>query len=427
MEHFVVIDRYGPLERTHAATSLALWSTLVVLLAAITVYGGWLRNFGPREFADVEVMTVSPNGDWIDVVGTAENRLDIRLRYLVSTTSNRWLRLPHGWRGSESDVVFSPDGAAAVWRGRPAGDEPRSLWWADLDRPDPSPKPTNIVVSSHTGLALSAGGSHLAILDDGTLSIYQIGAEKLVTAIRLADGLHRAAVVFTSTQSLRVFGRAGEEVGVPLQIAEVDLASGEVVVTGEIRGVGAHRWFAVDGPLENLIVSSKFSDRSAPDLSLYKATDGSLVRRLDIPGFPRFLQDGRLLYADAEDDSLTLAVESVDGDQRVTHEIESGAEQAISGEAVPGQVLVSRLEDPADRTRGLRIELVDLESGERRAVGSRLLRAFPWFPWQPGQMRGFFWYNSQPAASRLFYDRTGAVVRWDPASGKLIHVVGGRE
>jgi hypothetical protein len=415
------------LKRVHGKHSLALWSTMAVLLAAITVYGGWLRNFGPREFADVEVITVSPDGNWIDVLGWAENRLDISRRYLVSTKSKRWLPLAHGRRGSYSEVMFSPDGGAAVWRGRAADDEPRSLWWADLVRPDPSPKTTNIAVSPDAVLSLSPGGSHLAILEDGTLSVHALAEEKLLKAIRLTDELRRSAVVFTSGQTIRLFNRAGDDAEGPLRIAEVDLATGGVVVMGEIQGVGELQWFAVDGSLEHLIVSTKSADDLASKRTLYDATDGTLLRALETAGFPRFLSDGRLVFVSRTDDPLRLTVETIDGDQHVIHDIGDAAEPTISGEAVPGHVVLSRLEVAGDRTRGRRVELFNLESGERSMVGSRLRRAFPWIPWQPGQVRGFSWYNRQPEASRLFFDRTGAVVRWDPESGELIHVVGGRE
>jgi hypothetical protein len=40
---------------------------------------------------------------------------------------------------------------------------------------------------------------------------------------------------------------------------------------------------------------------------------------------------------------------------------------------------------------------------------------------------GFFWHSSQPAASRLFIDWSGALVRWDPESGELIHVISGTD
>jgi hypothetical protein len=415
------------LKRVHSAHSLALWSTMAIMLAAVTVYTGWLRNFGPRDFDNVEVMTISPDGNWIDVFGGTKNRLDVRRRYLVSTTSHRWLRLPHGWRGLQSEVVCAPDSSAAIWRGRAAGDEPRPLWWADLGRPDPSPKPTNIVVSSNAVLSLSTGGTHLAILEDGTLSVYALGEEKLVKAIRLADDLHSAAVVFTSGKKLRLFSREGEDAGFPLRIADVELATGNVVVMGEIQGVGALQWFAVDGSLDFMIVSTEAADDFASKRTLYDATDGTLIRALETAGFPRFLSDGRLVFVSRANDPLRLTVETIDGDERVTHDVGDAAELTISGEAKSGHVVLSRLEVPGDRTRGQRVELFSLESGERGMIGSRLWRSFSWLPWQPGQIRGFFWYNRQPEASRLFFDRTGAVVRWDPESGELVHVVGGHQ
>jgi len=89
------------LRRVHSAQSLALWSTMAVCLAAITVYGGWLRDFGPRQFTDVDIMTVAPDGLWVEALGRAKGRLDVKRRYLVSTTANRWLPLPAQWERFE--------------------------------------------------------------------------------------------------------------------------------------------------------------------------------------------------------------------------------------------------------------------------------------------------------------------------------------
>jgi hypothetical protein len=65
------------LGRTHGALSLALWGTLAVCISGIAVYSSWLRNFGPPDFDRVEVLTVAPDGRWIDcgeVRGQATNR-----------------------------------------------------------------------------------------------------------------------------------------------------------------------------------------------------------------------------------------------------------------------------------------------------------------------------------------------------------------
>jgi hypothetical protein len=87
---------------------------------------------------------------------------------------------------------------------------------------------------------------------------------------------------------------------------------------------------------------------------------------------------------------------------------------------------VSRLVNPSDRTEGRRIDVIDVDTGEARNIGTHLRRGFSWLPWQFGDAGAVFWYRDQPGASRLFIDQGGALVRWDPESGDLVHVVGGR-
>jgi hypothetical protein len=100
-------------------------------------------------------------------------------------------------------------------------------------------------------------------------------------------------------------------------------------------------------------------------------------------------------------------------------------EPRLGGEAVPNGVLISSLEDPSDRTQGRRIDLFDVDSGEVRDVGRHLTRDFAWLPWQYGKAGAVFWFRNEPAASRLFLDQTGALMRWNPETGGLAHVVGG--
>jgi hypothetical protein len=62
-----------------------------------------------------------------------------------------------------------------------------------------------------------------------------------------------------------------------------------------------------------------------------------------------------------------------------------------------------------------------------RNIGSHLMGRVRWFPWQKGIDMALIWHRDQPAVSRLFIDQSGALVRWDPETGELIHVVGGRD
>jgi len=412
--------------RTHGALSLALWGTLAVFVAGIAVYSSWLRNFGPREFNRVEVLTISPDGRWVEAFGQARTRLDVRRRCLISTSENLWIPVAGPWGGYPMDVVYSSDGSTALWRGAGGGDEPRTLWWADLGRRDPSAQPTNLVVAMDALLAISATGERLAILEEGTLSIYELEDERLVTALRLPEGFDRVTVLFPSEEALKLFVRVGHGDGQSLLIVSVVVSTGEIVPTGKITGIGDRPVLMVDGRLQHMVVWTRSEEGLASDRNIYDATDGTFIRKLTTSGFPRFLRDGRLVIMAVDDEGRTnLVVEAVEGGDQVVHSLGDAGESRLSGEAVPNGVVVSRLEDPAERTQGMRIDVIDVESGEVRNVGRHLRRDFAWLPWQYGSAGAVFWFRDEPAASRLFVDQTGALLRWNPETGGLAHVVGG--
>ena len=424
----VVVGRVD-LRRAHSAQSLAMWSTMAICVAATTAYGGWLRDFGPRQFADVDVMTVSPDGNWVEVVGGAKGRLDITRRYLLSTTADRWVPLPTQWHWSDKYATYSPDGSTAVWRGGGPVEDPRSLWRADLGRPDPIARPTNIIVPFEASLTLAADGSRLAILEEGTVSVYELAEERLLKAIRLPEGFERVAAVFVSSNTMRLFavGEIGGDRS--LRIAEIDVVSGGLAATGEIPVVEDNDsfWFSVDADLEHLVVSTRPERSLIWKRAVYDAKNGGFLRELDVAGFPKFLQDGRMMFAsEADDGSILLTVETVDGESRLVHTVRAAFGSRIIGEAVPNRVVVSHLVDPHDRTQGIRLALFDVDTGEARNIGSHLRSQARWFPWQSGINIGFFWYCNLPAVSRLFIDQSGALVKWDPEAGEMVHVVGGR-
>jgi hypothetical protein len=412
--------------RTHGALSLALWGTLAVCLAGIVVYSSWLRNFGPADFDEVEVLTVAPDGGWVEAFGQARNRLDVRRRCLISTTDNLWIPVAGPWGGFPMDVIYSVDGSMALWRGAGGSDEPRTLWRADLGRRDPSPQPTNLVVAMDALLTLSAAGDRLAILEEGTLSIYELEDERLVKAVRLPEGFERVTLLFPSEDALRLFVRVGHGDGQSLLIVNVAVATGEIVPTGKIMGVGDRPVLLVDGQLQHMVVWTRSEDGLVSDRNIYDANDGSFIRKLTTSGFPRFLRDGRLVIRSVDEEGGTsLVVEDVEGEDRIVHSIEDTAELLLGSEAVPNGVVVSRLEDPLDRTQGMRIDLFDVDSGEVRNIGRHLRRDFSWLPWQYGSAGAVIWFRDQPTSARLFLDQTGALMRWNPDTGGLAHVVGG--
>jgi hypothetical protein len=414
------------LRRTHGALSLALWGTLALLCAAVVIYSGWLRDFGPSDFESVEVQTVAPDGRWVEAIGWAPRRLDVYRRCLVSTSDKRWLALPAQPRFHSRGVQlqYSSDGSTVLWLGSATGDEPRAVWWADLGRPDPSSRPTNLIVAQDSALVLSADGSRIAILEDGTVSIYELDDERMIKAVRLPHDLGPTAIFFPSPDSLRVFSRT-TDTGHSLLMAEVDVASGEFSRTAEVDALAKLSWIGIDAAWERLVVWKRTEPGHVPVKDFYRATDGSFVRRANVPGFPRFLQDGRIVILNQVDDIARLIVEVFEGGERIVHELEGREGYWFLGEALPNEIALSRLADPLDRRQGLQVELLNVDTGKVRLIGAHLRRAFPWFQWNSGTSGVVFWYNSQPAASRLFIDQSGALVRWDPETGELVLVVGG--
>jgi hypothetical protein len=373
-------------------------------------------------------LTVAPDGNWVEVVGGAKGRLDVKRRYLLSTTADRWLPLPARSQFFEHGAVFSLDGSTAMWRGGGVLDEPRSLWWTDLGRPDPMARPTNLVVSPDAALTLSGEGTRLAILEEGTVSVYELEEERLVKAIRLPEDFQRVATVFVDPNTLRLFARFGVDDTQSVLIAEIDVATGELVRTGEVPGLEEISWFAVDAALEHMVVRTRSEDNLVSERRLHDAQSGALIRKLDVAGFPSFLEDGRMvLTSESDDGSITLVVESVEGEGRIIHTLRAAFGSMVLGEAVPNGVIVSHLVDPSDRTQGIRLALFDVDTGEMRNVGSHLRSRVRWFPWKSGVLMGFFWHCNQPAVSRLFIDQSGALVRWDLESGEMVHVVGGQD
>jgi hypothetical protein len=416
------------LQRAHGALSSTLWGTVVVGMAAVTVYGNWLRNYSPQDFDHVDVQSIAPDGKWAEVVGGVAGRLDVTRRCLISTTDERWLPLPRREFGFSDQVIYSNNGATAMWLGVEVDGGLRALSWADLGRPSPTVRRSTVFLSRDAQFTLSADGTRFAIFDNGTLSVFEVGGERLVTAVKLPEDLRRATVFFPSNDTLRIFVRreAGDEFS--LGIAAVDAATGRITRTGEIVNLASDFLIAVDAGLRNLVIWSRPQVGRVPIRCVYDASTGGLVRFSNDTGFPRFLRDGRVLLSSwNRGEALTLIAEPVEGGDQITHTVDDAAYINLHGEVVPNGIALSQLADPSDRTEGRRVDVLDVNTGELHNIAQHLRRGLPWFPWQHGRAGTIFWYRNQMEAARFFIDQSGALVRWDPESGELIHVVGGRD
>jgi hypothetical protein len=413
------------LRRTHGALSVALWGTLALGVTAVAAYAGWLRNIEPGDFGRVDVVSIAPSGGWVEIMGRAPGHLDVTRRCLVATNDDRWLSLPGGWGGLSREVVFSIDGSTAVWLAANSGESSHALRWTDLESGSPHVTSTTLVFPAEAVIDLSPDGGRVAVLDEQILSVYELVEERLLTAVRLPEDLQRSTPFFRAPSSIRLFSWSNDGGEWSIRIAEIDAVTGDLERMGEIPAISEKSWIAFDADLDYLVVMTRQHDRASPTRFLYDAENGELVRTLE--GFSGFLADGRILSRRKNGDDLWLAVESRDGAQKVEHNLGAAAHIWSGGEALPNRLLILRSIDDADREQGRRAELLNFDDGSWQDVGRGLRRVHAAFQWRWGSYRAAFWYVNEPPANRLFTDTNGALVRWDPETGDLVHVVGGRD
>lgn len=414
------------LRRTHGILSITLWGVLALTLGAAAAYGGWLRSFVPGDVDRVDVLSVSPTGEWVEVFGWAPGRLDVGRRFIISTTDDRWLATPYADRWSLNSVVFSTDGSQVAWLGAGKGEEPRALWHLALEGLKLEPEPTKILVPPDTGLELSPDGRRVAFVEDGMLSVYELADERLVTAVRLPDNFLKATKFFLDGDTIRLYGRAPGREGGAIRIAEVLVGSGEIVRTGEIAEAPESLRAAFDSGVEIMAIGGSVQGSHHSRRALHDARSGELIRTVG-GGFPHLLSSGSLANLRKDDDGREwLVVESLDGADHEEYDLGAGIDAWLGGEALPGELMVTRIIDPTVPSKGRRADLIDLETGNWRPVATEVERAWVGFELKWGALGSTFWYVDRPAADRLLTDRTGALVRWDPDTGELIHIVGGR-
>jgi len=420
----VVVGRTD-LRRMHGALSITLWCVLAVTVGAVGAYAGWLRNFEPGDIDQVKIQSISPAGQWVEVFGSAPGRLEVQRRFLISTTDDRWLVTAHLDRWSWNSIVFSADGSHAAWLVQGRGEEPRALRYVALDGAELKAVSTKILVPPGTDFELSPDGAQVAVMEEGTLSIYELAGERLLTAVRLPEDLRGSTMFFLDVDTIRLYGRSSEREGNAIRVAEVRVRSGKILRTGEITEAPDSFWTAFDSGMEIMVIGGRSEGPVHGVRNLYNARSGELIRALG-GGFPRLLAGGRIASLREEDDGRDrLAVESRDGTHHAEYDLGVGVDATLGGEALPGELMVVRIVDPAVPSEGRRADLIDLETGRWRPVAMGVDRIRAGFRWKSGAIGSSFWYVNQPAANRLFTDQTGALVRWDPDTGELIHVVGG--
>ncbi len=402
------------LRRGHRLQSIVLWSALIGTVVCFDGSTRWVVSADPGDLTSAFAVPAG-RGDWAIVGGEARGRGDFAPAFLMDAGTGRFIRLgPALSMGNVHNALFSADGRRAVWL-KVSG--PRDLrtdtFFADLDRPEPRPREALITFSNPwIGVALSEDGRRLAALADGLLSVYELESGRILGSAKVAgpEKNGRPVLFFAGADRVRV---VVFEHGI--EIYEYQISSKRMEKTGEGSSVFARPSLSFDRRHDRILVrdlggsrgSEMLDGRSGATLATFPTSEGGTKRQGH-----RFLNDGRIVFAERAGEATRLRVVSVEGQERSSIDLPvSGEEVWLGGEASPGKLIVAHgPRGPHVAGEASTILLVDVDTGEVREIARGL------FPLMA------FWRGTEVpapggAAARLFQSGD-AVVYLDPIAGE---------
>jgi len=409
-----VAEGRADIRRGHRVLSIVLWSLLTPAVLVYASWGIWVLRFAPADFRTVISAWPSPNGAWIAAAGrTRWPRPETFMpTVLMDPAGQRFLRV--GAALSVRGLVFSEDATRAVWVPNAWTDTP-SLMTADLrsNQPSVSRVPLPVPPGSVVGVALSADGANVAVVQPSQATLFKLGSSQASVIAPVRASWWRP-IVFTSDGRAHVLSELSPGV---LDVLVLDPATRKATTTGHIptRGYASERW--APGAARVAVVHSQ---ARRPSLTLHDGSTGALIATLVPEGRAggiavAFMSDGRLAVAEYGR-GVVLRVFSTEGAEALSLEITPTFGFAQVAEVAPGVLAVELPIHGA--AAGSDSVLVDVSAGRviRREHGVKPA-ASSWFA------RGA---QAVPDAGSLFIDDRGALVRLDVATGERRVILGGR-
>jgi hypothetical protein len=427
------------LPRTHRFLSTTLWGVLIVTFGGLFGYSTWLMSFGPENFQVAGVGYVSPNGQWVEVEGSAKGRLDVRRSFLVSADGKRVFPIPgilERRRGLQTFVRVSDDGSRAVWVKPSADGKLGTLWWMDLRTAEFEPVATTITLSGDPRLEISPDGSSVAFIDNQTLSVFDLREERLLTVVR-ADEPYSLRFRYTSPDNLRLMETTYEDLYQlewkrSLAFSDLAVRRGAQPQVRNIVRDSKSRFVHIDPGLEYVVpgFDTSGSPTRAANLQqrVFDAGSGALVKEVK-GSFGGFLPEGWFWSLDVPADGMaTLVFDSLRPTGQ-TSTIDLGAlpQSIVVGGHVGGVAFIARDHEYRDRSpsgawKG--IEAFDLETGAHRPVGRNLEIIGLWLTYVElpgGKLASSYGTGS---SATLFRDENGALLAWDLVGKHLTRIAG---
>ena len=419
----VAAGRTDP-RRGHGAQSLTIWGAALPATLLGAGFTGWLVSPALDDLIRVESAHAAPTGDWLFVEGPALHRGARAQAFLVHRASGAFLRLPGAaWTPG---IEFSPDGRTALWWELESDTPLWRLRKVDLGAGPPGLRPLTIVAEGWPTFRFSPSGQRIAIRAGRNLSVFDLASERTIAAVRLETDAF-LSLFFEDEQKIRLFVprvRHGDRSAREAALFEFRIPEKKLDRTGAVPrqpgdqlevwyAAGGGRLFALDANRTRLTLR----DGRTGDLLGTISRGPKLASILPIAG-------GAIASLESADGALRLHRFAADGTRLGEADLGPFRPGTICGQAADGRLLVAARSGRAAGDSGRwdwTLLGVDLPSGR---ITSRVEGLAPIEPWRwmvdsvlpSGNDLG-------TAATRLFIDRNGALVRYDAGTGTQTQIL----
>ena len=393
--------------RTHAGLSVAFWTLLIAALASTAGYAHWLLNFSPMQTGSVSVMNISPDGRWLEIHGTGWARQEVSRVFLVSVNDGRWYPLPvrgSRWSHGEPSTVFSENGGRVVWLADGDGDQPRAIFYADLDSAELEPVATTLAATTTSNVALSPDGVHLLIAENRLVSIFSLKDERLVTAARNPTNHASGPVSFVDANTVRFYSQTKTQSGDYLAIAELDISTGGMKPTARVLLTGSYQVFRIHPDLKYVAVRFyEWETRDLEEWTVYDGRDGDELKTIrgELEGF---LGDSILWTTRSDGGRQELVVESAVDDDREVHHLGRFTFLGLAGNGLEDGCFVSPYSEDYRRGGTSEIFYADFDTGEKHLVGRDI--ALEWSSYHRyllNEIHSVYYSTTTPARNEHFH------------------------
>ena len=321
--------------RSHLALSRFLWLAVGLAVVIAGAYVWWVVSATPRDLLNVYAHEQSASGGAAILVGQAQNRADYHAGFLIDPATGAFERLhPTDWYSA--DFVAGGTKLLEIVRSTRSGSADVFLRDARPDAPRFDPRIT-VAARWDSKVAVSDDARQMAVIDGGSLSIYDIASRQSLGTVQIPKDLGRVHAMFFPAKSvarLYLIPQQGACAGcVPqdkprtISILEFDANSRQLAHTGATQATGRYARLGVSADGTTMAV------RTNEALSFHDARTGATLASPVVgPGerlgyATTFLRDGGAAVAVEIDHQFQIRVFNRDGSLR--HSIPIGPARRV--------------------------------------------------------------------------------------------------